>query len=738
MGFLIGIFLVLIVIRIVKTLAAESKPARKKSEHEISIEFSDSRSRPKGKPAKWHGQGETANIRGYSITSGLIYVGGNLPDGYGYQNDACIVNPNLKVSAASPRDSADEMGYWPHYETISPKHRGAYLEWLAEGRSDPDANIGYIFLFFYGLERRLFVDGQQEGIPDAERKTIVDEVLRLKQLYNHSRSFQGYATNLLAMEWVLYRCGDPIPDYIDFGDRYCSEPFQVALAQYVVAGKPIPASIARNWIALHPEFGLRTPARRCAKEFETLFAHRYKQQFGQGLVIKPNKTSLKLDYRAASPSLNGLLDLKTPELPNPFVLKAPIKKLAALVEECTKTLDPYSRYLGRKGNDPDSLSTWALLPQELLNQSPIAETARRCLSEICKEGIGLTTMKNLFGIFGEPPPAAINKKEAESIAALVEGMGYGMAPDVRYHGIKPETEGTAAIFPNGHGIDFSPSQEYRLMNAILRLGAMVSQIDEDISPKEEDVLRNLVLDNRNLTNIEKDSLCTLLHWSLRTPQKTTGLKKTFADVGESEKDAISNILITVAHADGRIDPREIKELEKLYTTLGLDKQRVANDLHRFGTTDEPVTVGKKDPASDFIIPTRPKDEKEKSGFSLNEALVKIRQEETHQVKGILETIFADEADEPIESEDQEPQEQIAENPLGGLDETHQNLFHKLIQKESWERSALHDLCKEMGLMLDGAMEILNEWSFEKTNAPLIDDGEPVYVDVEIAREIVDA
>jgi hypothetical protein len=40
-------------------------------------------------------------------------------------------------------------------------------------------------------------------------------------------------------------------------------------------------------------------------------------------------------------------------------------------------------------------------------------------------------------------------------------------------------------------------------------------------------------------------------------------------------------------------------------------------------------------------------------------------------------------------------------------------------------------------MVDGAMEVLNEWAFENANAPLIDDGEPIYVDVSLAKEIVD-
>ena len=39
------------------------------------------------------------------------------------------------------------------------------------------------------------------------------------------------------------------------------------------------------------------------------------------------------------------------------------------------------------------------------------------------------------------------------------------------------------------------------------------------------------------------------------------------------------MLVGVALADGKIDPAEIKQLEKLYGQLGLDKAMVTSDIH---------------------------------------------------------------------------------------------------------------------------------------------------------------
>ena len=121
---------------------------------------------------------------------------------------------------------------------------------------------------------------------------------------------------------------------------------------------------------------------------------------------------------------------------------------------------------------------------------------------------------------------------------------------------------------------------------------------------------------------------------------------------------------------------------------------------------------------------------------MNNEWILIRKEETKQVKSMLTDIFTEQEEEKeIETESTTALESI--NPLSLLDEAHQNLFNSLCEKETWERAAIQETCKTLGLMVDGAMEVLNEWAFENANAPLIDDGEPLYVDISLAKEIID-
>ena len=102
------------------------------------------------------GAGRSLTIAGYELQGGLLYVGKELgrQDSAGVEN--CLINPSLSV--VDPRGTTPEVPYYPSYSALEPRARGGYLQWLASGRSHPDADIGYVFLYFYGLERRLMLD----------------------------------------------------------------------------------------------------------------------------------------------------------------------------------------------------------------------------------------------------------------------------------------------------------------------------------------------------------------------------------------------------------------------------------------------------------------------------------------------------------------------------------------------------------------------------------------------------
>ena len=47
---------------------------------------------------------------------------------------------------------------------------------------------------------------------------------------------------------------------------------------------------------------------------------------------------------------------------------------------------------------------------------------------------------------------------------------------------------------------------------------------------------------------------------------------------------------------------------------------------------------------------------------------------------------------------------------------------------------MEKLCENLQLMTEGAVEAINDWAFDNVDAPLIDDGSTVYIDLEVAEE----
>lgn len=68
-----------------------------------------------------------------------------------------------------------------------------------------------------------------------------------------------------------------------------------------------------------------------------------------------------------------------------------------------------------------------------------------------------------------------------------------------------------------------------------------------------------------------------------------------------------------------------------------------------------------------------------------------------------------------------PEEEL----LPGLDAKHQKFLAELLQKPSWTRSELKAAAAKMQIMLDGALEHINEAAFDLIGEPLTEGDDPV-------------
>lgn len=84
------------------------------------------------------------------------------------------------------KGKAESLGYYPSYYEMSPEQRHKYLEFLMDITSTVD--IGYVFVFYYGLEKRIYMD---DHLYEA-----VEMILKLQERHKN-RSFLAYSNDAL-------------------------------------------------------------------------------------------------------------------------------------------------------------------------------------------------------------------------------------------------------------------------------------------------------------------------------------------------------------------------------------------------------------------------------------------------------------------------------------------------------------------------------------------------------------
>ncbi|MBS0467795.1 MAG: TerB N-terminal domain-containing protein [Proteobacteria bacterium] len=681
--------------------------------------------------ATWLPSGQPITIADTVIPGGLVYVGTSLRTPSG-RPDPSLIDPSKKVAARGDYSDRNGMDYWPSYSDITPEARRAYLQWSAGGRQDPTADIGYVFLFFYGLERRVILDGSGEGeeakAAQADRPAIAQEIRRLLSTYgSQSGSFQRYATDLLTVVELntysdkLY--ARPLPE---FPDSYELPLYlRLALGQCAMANVPVPAPLALAWVRRDPNIYLRTPATRCAEQFEKLFHERYAALLNGGLVLPRNKTKLKFLYRAASAALvaHGEIKVTFGDTPDVTVLTGPVEKLQEVVDVTTSELDAYSRFLGRSPEAADALEGLLLLPLNLW-PSDARQKLDALLARIA-DGMVTLQLQEVAACLGTAQ--RLERATVTSLARVFEGLHVGMEPDVLNGARTPKPEETLVLFsvPPGESVNRN-SAPYQSAALTVQLAIAVASADGDFGAEEFKHLRQHIEGWTHLTAAHQQRLRAHMRYLMAVPPSLASLKKKLEPLAAPAKEALAKFMVTVAQADGTVSPTEIKMLEKVYKALGVDPQKVFGDVHAVAAAPTGT------PSAQTVSPIAPKPAA--AGFQLDAARIAALQHDTDKVSALLSNIFTE---EPVEAQPPapaavaapEPEEHLPEAPLGlrGLDAAHTAFVHQLLSRPQWTREELLDLASDLDLMLDGALERVNEAAFDAHDGPLTEGDDPITI-----------
>lgn len=684
--------------------------------------------------AEWVVKGASEQVHGFS-TGEFVYVGSQVRSLDGSRVEPSLIDPGLPIDPSHANVAGDGIDYWPSYNKISAASRTAFLQWLSDGRQSPSAHIGYVFIFFYGMERRIYEYIQARGSTADEVVLIGREVVRLLDLYGEvSDSFATYAGALLDLIAAIEpRARDlrSVPERPMYGP---SQRLKIALGELSLAGKPIPAKLALEWVFATSY--LNTPATRCAYEFELLFHVRYAKQFGDGLIVKSNKSQIEVLYRPASAGLDPLV-LKR-NVPDVTQLSRPMSKLTELAQECSNALDAFSRFLGKNPEGRDSLAAFALLPEELVEATPSRDAmslASLVNSGLDEAGHASLAAAELLPFARLAKPDRVSKSEAMLLAQALEKLGYGIEPDVRLGGPVYEIDGRVLVFRRLPDCPSAASEEYALATLLMRLAATVSAASDAAAAAERQLLETHIEERLRLTPGERQRLSAHLVWLLNANLGMTGLKRRMESLTPDARHAIGKVLIEVAATDGHVDAREMRILEKLYGLLELPASDLYRDAHAAQIDDEPVAVHQPDAKpKGFTIPAKPAPPSSStSSTGIDMERVRLKIAETRQVSTLLSTIF-DEEEEAVRTSAADPP--AASQSIGSLDPAHSEFLRRLACQETWAREEIERIAMELVLMPDGALETINDYAYATVAAPFWEDDDPVAINSNVAMEIL--
>lgn len=156
---------------------------------------------------------------------------------------------------------------------------------------------------------------------------------------------------------------------------------------------------------------------------------------------------------------------------------------------------------------------------------------------------------------------------------------------------------------------------------------------------------------------------------------------------------------------------------------------------------EPVTVRTASSVNrGFTIPAPITDDKSKeeatTGFDLDITAVQRKQDESAKASALLSDIFEEDEDNMSGSILENKRSNEPEDSVLGLDTLHTEFLKILARQPSWSRDALASKASELDLLLDGALEVINNAAFDVCDEPLTDSDDPIELDIHVLEQLL--
>ena len=654
------------------------------------------------------------------------------------------------------------LPYWPSYAKATPDQRAIYIHWLINGRKQLPPEIGYTFMFFYGLERRALVN-------QADHKVILDEVLRLRKLNAQSqqpnRSFDSYTSSFLWFLAVAFASSieeTTIRTMAESTRIWTEDSLSAALGWCAQTGKGMPAWLAIEVAEQLPGSQCSIVTERVGQEFRELFLRRYAETYRGGLPVNSSKRRRTYAYKAAS----AVLGTVRWSGPNPIGLMSQFNPLGDLWNTCIDDLRRLSSVVRREGQEQLTPAVWEALPEEIRASTdhPLTDDVCRLVQECTDEaGRTLIPAPKLAALLQLGHKERYTPTESAQICRTVEYVGYCLEPDARLSGRSFRKDDVVTAFLKTTDEDTYMAR-YRAAACMLHLGMVVAAADGEVHPDELTVLLQDLEQMFNLNDHERRRLEALRSLITATGSDLASLSQMAKLLKPEQREAIAKLLLVLAAKNGEVTREEIRAIRKCYKTLGFAQSDIGHalaSLRAYQQDEEPVTIH---PGAAFAVGEAIPAQMHRPVLRLNKIAIARVIADTRDVAQMLaeamntgeqrwQTSFATPfvplhpaaaasglavVSPPSETSGipVRPQPPVVSEvdssvvaDKATLPPRYTSFYQLLISKQEWDLKEIDSLARQQGLMLSGVIDTLNEWAAEKYGGQLfVEDGSRLYIE----------
>ena len=571
--------------------------------------------------------------------------------------------------------------------------------------------MGTLTLYFYGLEYRFFVEQ-----PDIrEREIILDEVKRLLTLPTDPldlafemaavRSFVTVAEAIMGS----YDDRDPLST-VELAQGL-SKGFEFtfaikhAVGRMTEARKPFTAEWLLSWYLAHPSSPpMRTPAKRVPDEFMALFRLLFDEKYPGGYQVHvPKGTVLRTRYVGSSGLFTCWVESLRGRVPDCSRLRSPLTQARKLVDLACDALKSYSYFVERYPERKDTIQAHVLLPPRIrpLFPSPPMREFAAWVEAILDAGEQVTVMQVVHSIL-DSTPKRLPPKHAVLAARALEALGYGMVPDARASLRNPRPSDPIVLFeiPPGESEGPDAPKEYSSLLLMMAAGMYVAHIGMPTSPYVRDTVLAW-LDDWKLSPYHRARAFAHLAWFAQVCPDMTAVRRHLRAAANDTRQETRLLALAVAAADGIVQADKERALGRIYNAVGLPLAQARSDLQSLGTLGDFVTTRLDRESRRVRSILKPRKRRK---IQLDDARILDLLKSSAQAYRELERIFAD--SESGGTTSNRPEQ------IPALDTAYAEFLRTLVTKPHWEATELSVVAQGHQIMLEGALEAINDWCSE--------------------------